>query len=96
MTHMRSGAIGLNLSDSVYERLLAERIIFLGQEIDDAICNQIIAVMLFADAEDPVKETVKALEISEQFGEAVGTMLNDNIRFVINDDEATTRLLEEK
>ena len=32
--------------------LLLQRVIFLGQEIDDEICNQIIAVMLFSDAED--------------------------------------------
>ena len=39
----------------IYNRLYRERIIFLGQEIDDEICNQIIAVMLFSDAEDPEK-----------------------------------------
>lgn len=37
----------------IYNRLYRERIIFLGQEIDDEICNQIIALMLFSDAENP-------------------------------------------
>ena len=39
----------------IYNRLYRERIIFLGQEIDDEICNQIIAVMLFSDPEEPNK-----------------------------------------
>ena len=39
----------------IYNRLYRERIIFLGQEIDDEICNQIIAVMLFSDSEDSSK-----------------------------------------
>ena len=39
----------------IYNRLYRERIIFLGQEIDDQICNQIIAVMLFSDSEDSSK-----------------------------------------
>lgn len=34
----------------IYNRLYRERLIFLGQEIDDEICNQIIAVMLFGDS----------------------------------------------
>eukprot|EP00962_Isochrysis_galbana_P058424 scaffold31507_cov101-Isochrysis_galbana.AAC.5 len=34
----------------IYNRLYRERLIFLGQEIDDEICNQIIAVMLFSDS----------------------------------------------
>ena len=29
---------------------------YLGQEIDDLVINQIISVMLFADAEDAAKE----------------------------------------
>mmetsp|Transcript_62793 Transcript_62793/g.104516 ORF Transcript_62793/g.104516 Transcript_62793/m.104516 type:complete len:242 (+) Transcript_62793:19-744(+) len=39
----------------IFNRLYRERIIFLGQEIDDELCNQIIAVMLFSDSEDPEK-----------------------------------------
>merc|ERR1740130_106929 len=36
--------------------LYKERIVYLGQEIDDLVINQIISVMLFADAEDATKE----------------------------------------
>ena len=38
--------------------LYKERIVYLGQEIDDLVINQIISVMLFADAEDATKEQV--------------------------------------
>ena len=35
----------------IYNRLYRERIIFLGQQIDDQIANQIIGVMLYLDSE---------------------------------------------
>ena len=38
-----------------YNRLYRERIIFLGQEIDDELANQIIGVMLYLDSEDSTK-----------------------------------------
>jgi len=40
---------------SIYNRLYRERIIFLGRGINDALANQIIAVMLYLDSEDPGK-----------------------------------------
>ncbi|BBZ67952.1 ATP-dependent Clp protease proteolytic subunit 1 [Mycolicibacterium insubricum] len=56
MTNMRSGLSGLNLTDSVYERLLAERIIFLGTQVDDDIANRLCAQILLLAAEDPTKD----------------------------------------
>ncbi|MCV7135342.1 MULTISPECIES: ATP-dependent Clp protease proteolytic subunit [Mycobacteriaceae] len=56
VTDMRSGASGLNLTDSVYERLLAERIIFLGTQVDDDIANRLCAQILLLAAEDPSKD----------------------------------------
>jgi ATP-dependent Clp protease, protease subunit len=56
VTEMRSGAMGLNLTDSVYERLLAERIIFLGTQVDDDIANRLCAQILLLAAEDPTKD----------------------------------------
>lgn len=51
---MRRGApSSLTLSDSVYERLLQQRIIVLGQQVDDDIANRIAAQMLLLSAEDP-------------------------------------------
>ena len=40
----------------IYNRLYRERIIFLGRDVDDEIANQIIAVMLYLDSEDPGKD----------------------------------------
>jgi ATP-dependent Clp protease protease subunit len=40
----------------IYNRLYRERIIFLGRDIDDELANQIIAVMLYLDSEDPGKD----------------------------------------
>lgn len=53
---MRSATTGLNLIDSVYERLLSERIIFLGQQVDDDIANKLCAQILLLTAEDPTKD----------------------------------------
>lgn len=43
-------------SYDIYSRLLKDRIIFLGGQIDDHIANLIIAQMLFLEAEDPDKD----------------------------------------
>ncbi len=40
----------------IYSRLLKERIIFLGEPIDDHVANLTIAQLLFLEAEDPKKE----------------------------------------
>ncbi len=40
----------------IYSRLLRERIIFLGQQVDDNIANSIVAQMLFLEAEDQEKD----------------------------------------
>ncbi len=42
----------------IYSRLLKERIIFLGEPIDDAVANTVIAQLLFLDAENN-KDDVK-------------------------------------
>jgi len=41
---------------NIYDRLYRERIIFLGEEIDDQLANQVIAIMLYLDSEDPGKD----------------------------------------
>ncbi|WP_428267931.1 ATP-dependent Clp endopeptidase proteolytic subunit ClpP [Haliangium sp.] len=40
----------------IYSRLLKDRIVFLGTEIDDQVANVIIAQLLFLDSEDPEKD----------------------------------------
>ena len=53
---MRGAGNMMNLGDSVYERLLRERIIFLGSQVDDQIANQLAAQMLLLSAEDPKRD----------------------------------------
>lgn len=43
-------------SYDIYSRLLKERIVFLGTEIDDMVANLIIAQLLFLDSEDREKD----------------------------------------
>jgi ATP-dependent Clp protease protease subunit len=53
---MRAAGAGMTLNDSVYDRLLRERIIFLGQPVDDTIANQISAQLLLLAAEEPTRD----------------------------------------
>ena len=46
----------LERSFDIYSRLLRERIVFLGQEVDEQIANLIVARLLFLDSEDPKKD----------------------------------------
>ena len=43
-------------SFDIFSRLLRERIIFLGEEIDDELANSIVAQLLLLDAENPEKD----------------------------------------
>lgn len=43
-------------SFDIFSRLLRERIIFLGTEIDDDVANSIIAQLLLLDSENPDKD----------------------------------------
>ena len=52
----RADTGGMSLNDSVYDRLLRERIIFLGQPVDDKIANQICAQLLLLSAEDSARD----------------------------------------
>jgi ATP-dependent Clp protease protease subunit len=40
----------------IYSRLLKDRIVFLGTQVDDFVANMIIAQFLFLESEDPDKE----------------------------------------
>lgn len=40
----------------IYSRLVKDRIIFLGTEIDDFVANSVVAQLLFLDMQDPGKE----------------------------------------
>ena len=43
-------------SFDIYSRLLGERIIFLGQQIDDEIANVIVAQLMHLESDDPDKD----------------------------------------
>ena len=43
-------------SFDIFSRLLRERIIFLGEEIDDDMANSIVAQLLLLDSENPEKD----------------------------------------
>lgn len=53
---MRTSTNGLSLNDSVYERLLRERIIILGSQVEDTIANQICSQLVLLAAEDPERD----------------------------------------
>ncbi|WP_345499752.1 ATP-dependent Clp protease proteolytic subunit [Nocardia callitridis] len=77
---MTSPTAGLNLSDSVYERLLRERIIFLGTQVDDDIANKLCAQILLLTAEDPTKDI--ALYINSPGGSVTaGMAIYDTMQF---------------
>jgi ATP-dependent Clp protease protease subunit len=42
----------------IYSRLLKDRIVFLGSEVDDDVANIVIAQLLFLESEDPEKDVV--------------------------------------
>ncbi len=43
-------------SYDIYSRLLKDRIIFIGEEIDDHLASLVVAQLLFLEAEDPDKD----------------------------------------
>ena len=81
---LRANGGGMNLGDSVYERLLRERIIFLGTQVDDVIANQLAAQMLLLSAEDPKRDI--HLYINSPGGSVYsGMAIYDIMQFVSND-----------
>jgi ATP-dependent Clp protease protease subunit len=65
----------------IYSRLLRERIVFLGTEVDDATANVVAAQLLFLEAEDPGKDL--DLYINSPGGSAyAGMAIYDTIQYV--------------
>ena len=56
----------------IYSRLLKERIVFLGGQIDDDVANLVIAQLLFLEAEDPKKDI--SLYINSPGGSVTATL----------------------
>jgi ATP-dependent Clp protease protease subunit len=65
----------------IYSRLLRDRIIFLGTQVDDDIANLIIAQLLFLEAEDPDKDI--SLYINSPGGSVTaGLAIYDTMQYV--------------
>ena len=71
-------------SYDIYSRLLKDRIIFLGTEIDDATANIIIAQLLFLEATDPDKDVY--IYINSPGGSVSSTIaIYDTIQYIRSD-----------
>jgi ATP-dependent Clp protease protease subunit len=86
----RSPGAGMSLNDSVYDRLLRERIIFLGQVVDDDIANQICAQLLLLSAEDSSRDI--AIYINSPGGSVTAGMAIFDTMQLIDCDVATYAL----
>ena len=65
----------------IYSRLLRDRIIFLGGQIEDTMANLIIAQLLFLQSEDPKKEI--SLYINSPGGSVTSTLaIVDTMKFI--------------
>jgi ATP-dependent Clp protease protease subunit len=75
-------------SFDIYSRLLNQRVIFLGQPVDDQIANLVVAQLLHLESEDPDKDI--SLYINSPGGQVyAGFAIYDTMQF-IKPDVATT------
>ena len=65
----------------IYSRLLKDRIIFLGDEIDDTLANSVVAQLLFLESESPARDI--SIYINSPGGSvSAGLAIYDTIQFV--------------
>ena len=68
-------------SYDIYSRLLKDRIIFLGEEVNDASASIVVAQLLFLEAEDPEKDI--HLYINSPGGEITsGMAIYDTMQYI--------------
>ena len=80
----RQQGAGMGLDDQVFNRLLKERIIFMGTAVDDPMANAICAQLLLLAAEDPERDIW--LYINSPGGSvSAGMAIYDTMQFVAND-----------
>mgnify|MGYP003585117984 CR=1 FL=1 len=71
-------------SFDIYSRLLKDRVIFLGSEIDDNLANLVIAQLLFLEGEDPEKDI--SLYINSPGGSiTAGMAIYDTMQYIKSD-----------
>lgn len=68
-------------SFDIFSRLLRERIIFLGDEIDDELANSIVAQMLLLDSENPEKDIMLYIN-SPGGGITAGMAIYDTMQLI--------------
>jgi ATP-dependent Clp protease protease subunit len=77
-------ASGASFDDQVFERLLRERIIFLGSEVNDEVTNRICAQLLLLSSADSEKDII--LYINSPGGSiSAGMAVYDTMNFISND-----------
>ncbi|GAA1719135.1 ATP-dependent Clp protease proteolytic subunit [Nonomuraea bangladeshensis] len=80
----RENGSAFRLEDQLYQRLLRERIIVLGQEVNDEIANRICAELLLLAADDPNRDIT--LYINSPGGSvSAGMAIYDMMEYVPND-----------
>ena len=68
-------------SYDIYSRLLKDRIIFLGDEVNDTTASLVVAQLLFLEAEDPKKDI--SLYINSPGGSVTaGMAIYDTMQFI--------------
>ena len=68
----------------IYSRLLKDRIVFIGSEINDAVANSVIAQLLFLEAKNPEKEI--SVYINSPGGNITsGLGVYDTMQFISSD-----------
>jgi ATP-dependent Clp protease protease subunit len=87
MTQTQETPIGGPLDDQLTARLLHQRIIVLGQEVDDPIANRICAELLLLAAEDPHRDI--SLYINSPGGSVTAGMAIYDVMQLIPNDVAT-------
>lgn len=68
----------------IYSRLLKDRIIFLGTEIDDHVANIVIAQLLFLENQDPEKD-IKLYINSPGGSVTAGMAIYDTMKYIKSD-----------
>jgi len=83
-TSMAASDNGQGLDEHIYQRLLKERIVFLGSEVRDANANAICAQLLLLNADDPNRDIF--LYINSPGGSVdSGMAIYDTMQFISND-----------
>ena len=81
---MNGGNTPYGLDEHIYQRLLKERIVFLGSEVRDQNANAICAQMLLLNAEDPEADIF--LYINSPGGSVdAGMAIYDTMNYISND-----------